>query len=258
MTIPLTFAETEARFRRLKAQYDAGDLSQTDYTARLRNLMVADGEGRWWMLGVETGQWYVHDGEKWVPAEPPLDAKRPPEPGASLPQEASAEPLGQGSAVPGGAVEAAHLPEAGQPEAPGEDAGAAKQRPNAPQPATPAHREPTPAAPARKPPGWAVALIVGIMAVILFVIFRSCAGNGTEPAARLWANRDVIRPGECIIVLWKVPGAEHVRIMGPSFDVQDLLPGSGEKEACLKETAAFELQSPDRKRLAAMTIRVRE
>ncbi len=24
--------------------------------------MIQDAQGRWWMIGYETGQWYVHDG----------------------------------------------------------------------------------------------------------------------------------------------------------------------------------------------------
>ena len=67
----MKFTETEAQFRQLKAQYDAGDLSETDFKARLQDLMIQDEQGRWWMIGYETGQWYVHDGEKWVLAELP-------------------------------------------------------------------------------------------------------------------------------------------------------------------------------------------
>ena len=73
----MTFTETEAEFRQLKTQYDAGDLSETDFKARLEELMVQDEQGRWWMIGYETGQWYVHDGEKWVRAEPPASQSQP-------------------------------------------------------------------------------------------------------------------------------------------------------------------------------------
>ena len=67
----MKFAEIEAQFRQLKTQYDAGDLSEADFKARLQDLMIQDEQGRWWMIGYETGQWYVHDGEKWVQREPP-------------------------------------------------------------------------------------------------------------------------------------------------------------------------------------------
>jgi hypothetical protein len=28
-------------------------------------------EGRYWMLGADSGKWYVHDGQTWVEAAPP-------------------------------------------------------------------------------------------------------------------------------------------------------------------------------------------
>ncbi|MCX6032853.1 MAG: SUMF1/EgtB/PvdO family nonheme iron enzyme [Chloroflexi bacterium] len=69
-------SQVAAEFRQLKAQYDAGTLSETDFKARLQDLMLQDEQGRWWMIGYETGQWYVHDGEKWVRAEPPMPQKK--------------------------------------------------------------------------------------------------------------------------------------------------------------------------------------
>ncbi len=66
----MDFSQVAAEFRKLKAQYDAGALSEADFKARLQDLMIQDEQGRWWMIGSETGQWYVHDREKWVRGEP--------------------------------------------------------------------------------------------------------------------------------------------------------------------------------------------
>lgn len=66
----MDFSQIAAEFHELKAQYDAGGLSEADFRARLQDLMVQDSEGRWWMIGYETGQWYVHDGQAWVRGEP--------------------------------------------------------------------------------------------------------------------------------------------------------------------------------------------
>jgi hypothetical protein len=33
--------------------------------------MVQDKKGRWWVIGNETGQWYVHDKGSWVRDRPP-------------------------------------------------------------------------------------------------------------------------------------------------------------------------------------------
>ena len=73
----MDFSQVDAEFRKLKAQYDAGTLSEADFKARLQDLMVQDEQGRWWMIGYESGQWYVHDGEKWVRSEPPILQAKP-------------------------------------------------------------------------------------------------------------------------------------------------------------------------------------
>lgn len=78
MMSAMAFAEVEQRYRALKAQHDAGALSDPDFKARLQELMSEDAEGRWWVIGHETGQWYVHDGEQWAPGEPPRPAPEAP------------------------------------------------------------------------------------------------------------------------------------------------------------------------------------
>ncbi len=84
----MSYSEIEARYRDLKAQFDAGTLSEDDFKARLQELMIQDDQGRWWIIGYETGQWYVHDGEQWAQAEPPT----PPAPVEPLQPETSARP----------------------------------------------------------------------------------------------------------------------------------------------------------------------
>ena len=84
----MDFAGVEAEYRRLKAQVERGALTEAEFRAQLEELMIEDEQGRWWIVGYETGQWYVHDGEKWVQQEPPRaapgpPAARPPYPGAA-------------------------------------------------------------------------------------------------------------------------------------------------------------------------------
>ena len=83
----MDFSQVAAEFQRLKAQYDAGTLSEADFKAQLQDLMIQDEQGRWWMIGAETGQWYVHNGEKWERGEP-LTAQRP----AVMPSDISDSP----------------------------------------------------------------------------------------------------------------------------------------------------------------------
>jgi len=95
----MDYRQAEQEYHRLKAQYDAGQLSEERMRAALSDLMVQDDQGRWWVLGYETGTWYVHDGEKWVPGEPPATTTTapartpaPPAPGRTV-QQPSAQLL---------------------------------------------------------------------------------------------------------------------------------------------------------------------
>ncbi len=95
----MDFRQAEQEYRRLKAQYDAEQLSEERMRTALSDLMVQDEQGRWWVLGYETGAWYVHDGEKWVTGEPPAAATAtptrsaaPPAPGQAV-QLPPAQPL---------------------------------------------------------------------------------------------------------------------------------------------------------------------
>ena len=86
---PERFREVERRVARLRDQYSAGQITRQELKARLRELMLLDDQGRWWMLGVESNKWYVNQGGEWVEAEPPRPAFVPPAPPAE-PETATA------------------------------------------------------------------------------------------------------------------------------------------------------------------------
>jgi hypothetical protein len=56
----------------LRRQVADGLLTEEECKARMRELMVEDSDGNWWMVGYETGEWYRHDGTDWIQADPPL------------------------------------------------------------------------------------------------------------------------------------------------------------------------------------------
>lgn len=66
-----SYEEAERLFADLERQRQAGQLSQTDYAARLNALRVVDEYGRTWMLQEGSGQWYVYHNDAWVAATPP-------------------------------------------------------------------------------------------------------------------------------------------------------------------------------------------
>ena len=67
----MNFAEVERVVAKLRQDLAAGRLTEEQFKTRLREMMVQDEEGNWWMVGYETGEWYRHDGTDWVRAEPP-------------------------------------------------------------------------------------------------------------------------------------------------------------------------------------------
>ncbi|MDY7075882.1 MAG: hypothetical protein SXV54_03055 [Chloroflexota bacterium] len=67
----MDFAQVEKKVATLRRDLAAGNLTVEQFKARLREMMVEDADGNWWMVGYETGEWYRHDGSDWVRADPP-------------------------------------------------------------------------------------------------------------------------------------------------------------------------------------------
>lgn len=65
------FSRAEQEAARFRQQFAAGKLTREDLEAKLRELMVEDASGTWWMVGTESGRWYRYDGRNWVPGVPP-------------------------------------------------------------------------------------------------------------------------------------------------------------------------------------------
>jgi len=73
------YRNSEEQFFSLKGQLAAGRITQQQFDAALKQLMIQDAQGRYWMIGADTGKWYVHDGQTWVEANPSV-ASAPPAP----------------------------------------------------------------------------------------------------------------------------------------------------------------------------------
>ncbi len=67
----MNFQDAEKTYRDLKQQHAAEKLTDEDFEAQVAKLLHQDAQGHWWQLGVETGEWYMHDGQKWNKAKPP-------------------------------------------------------------------------------------------------------------------------------------------------------------------------------------------
>ncbi len=70
------FQEVEAAFGRLKESFAEGRISQQEFIDSLKALRIKDSEGRFWMIGAQSGKWYRFDGRDWLQAEPPSLSER--------------------------------------------------------------------------------------------------------------------------------------------------------------------------------------
>jgi uncharacterized membrane protein YeaQ/YmgE (transglycosylase-associated protein family) len=65
------FAEVERQATIIKQQMRDGILSEEAGKQRLRELMIEDATGNWWIVGLQSGEWYRYDGANWVRDIPP-------------------------------------------------------------------------------------------------------------------------------------------------------------------------------------------
>ena len=68
-----TFKETERAFQSLRRQFRGKEISRREFIDRLKKLRLRDSQGRFWMIGAQSGKWYFFDGSDWVPSDPPAE-----------------------------------------------------------------------------------------------------------------------------------------------------------------------------------------
>jgi hypothetical protein len=68
--VPNPFQAAEQRYWQLRSAVAAGQISQQEYQAAVRQMVVRDTRSYSWMLGEVDGLWYVYDGRSWVHADP--------------------------------------------------------------------------------------------------------------------------------------------------------------------------------------------
>ena len=66
----IDFIEVEQSVKTLKKQVDTGNIDETSFKAHLMDMVDVAEDGYYWMYGPKSGQWYRHDGTKWVPDSP--------------------------------------------------------------------------------------------------------------------------------------------------------------------------------------------
>jgi hypothetical protein len=76
----MNFQEVEKTYKELQAQHGSGKLNDAAFETEVGKLRMQDEQGRWWQIGVQTGEWYMHDGQKWNKAKPPAPSAPAPAP----------------------------------------------------------------------------------------------------------------------------------------------------------------------------------
>lgn len=286
----MDFFQVERTFAELKAQYEAGDLSEEEFKAQLQELMVQDEQDRWWIIGYQSGLWYYHDGQQWVQDDPPPVAQRREQVGALCTEGATALDAGDWRTAveryeTALALEPDHTEAAAGLEKASAGLAAARARAEAqaeaaaqPEPEAPAEPEPEAIVEAAPPPvrpaepeaapvvdkkpwrrlGWIVAAVILTIIVAIVVIDLLSGGTAEPPRIEMWTEREVIGPGECTIIFWRVLDFNEVHLVGPGIDDTILMAPADELEVCPEVTSRYELKGPDWQNLSAIEIHVRE
>lgn len=94
------FLEAEERIKSLREQYRAGQLTREDFQSRLRQQMVRDDDGSFWMMGVESDNWYHFENGQWVLATPSeLEAVKAYDAGVASAPKTSSEAFEEGNTL---------------------------------------------------------------------------------------------------------------------------------------------------------------
>ncbi len=66
----IKFKETEEKYRDLKDKLSRAEITPDEMKNELKNMMVLDENGSYWMIGGKSGKWYVYNGTEWKEDNP--------------------------------------------------------------------------------------------------------------------------------------------------------------------------------------------
>jgi hypothetical protein len=67
----MKFRSVQEAFEGLKKHFQSGEISRQDFIDEMKKLRLEDEQGRFWMIGAQSGKWYYFDGKDWIQSEPP-------------------------------------------------------------------------------------------------------------------------------------------------------------------------------------------
>jgi hypothetical protein len=70
------FREAEATFSLLREKFKEKRISPQEFADSLKQLRIKDDEGRFWVIGAQSGKWYAFESGEWVEAKPPSQLEK--------------------------------------------------------------------------------------------------------------------------------------------------------------------------------------
>lgn len=67
---PRHFKRVEDEYFKLRGQLDLGRITREAFEASLQAMLIRDQQQRYWMLGLDSGKWYLFNGATWTEANP--------------------------------------------------------------------------------------------------------------------------------------------------------------------------------------------
>jgi hypothetical protein len=69
--LPEPFGFIQQAYLQLRALHQSGKMDATTFRTELEKMVIADGSGGYWMVGVQSGRWHWFNGSEWIQREPP-------------------------------------------------------------------------------------------------------------------------------------------------------------------------------------------
>ena len=68
--------EAEATFSLLREKFKEKRISPQEFADSLKQLRIKDEEGRFWVIGAQSGKWYAFENGEWFEAKPPSQMEK--------------------------------------------------------------------------------------------------------------------------------------------------------------------------------------
>jgi hypothetical protein len=70
------FRDAEATYSLLREKFRDKRISPQEFSDSLKQLRIKDEDGRFWVIGAQSGKWYAFENGEWVEAKPPSQLEK--------------------------------------------------------------------------------------------------------------------------------------------------------------------------------------